>query len=874
MAQHINMKSTLVLQDTITIETVSGKCDIQLLYGDITKLSPAEKVDIIMVSAFPGDYASLRGTVIGALAYNLGISVRELSLDKEQDLRHHFSCWLSKPLSTQDSPYGRLLCFERYGYSKVKMLQTMVNGAASWMEGGLPLRCLKIVIYDNINLDVNKEFERLKKQWEARSTRKRKTSMTYDVYLCFDVGDQHWVSHIAKCLQNSREGLRVFASHQAFDKEKVWQDDIFTVMTSCKRVIAVFTPSFLENPECLELYNMAICCNRVKKSAILAPFYIISVPNMPNYLALVQWKDCRVRNEGEIPEVKIEKACAEIVKDLGPQPTSGEIETKDNDHQIGVDEDEDKLYAYDVFISYSHKNPSQAEALLQAFKDTDPKIKVFYDRSELTTGTNWLNILYQCVGLARCVISLMSDTYLSSSMCRDEYNIALARFLAKDDDMQFIPLCVADMDSIPSWFSYVKILDARGDNFQQVMSAVAQAVSDWLSKDVDHPELLSHLDDLVEYGPVFSTQRDNIVREQYEVDHKFSFQRKRPLNLQKDISKNSSSTEAELEKCDVAICYSDETLHCAAVFCHILDKLYPGLNIDVLNKASYLRLQTLETAKKIIVFISYNFLTSQQSMEELLLALNRQRSEKKQVLYLIQAASPSQRPFFPNLLPYHVSLVDRVWTQFEQECLKGKLLDNKKIVSTNRSDFMGSYTCDLSEFMGLTKLAEDVAEDLTAGDRIAPPIMLNVLQVKMESESQHDELHKNYSLEQCLKPVILPKTHGASVGVNISKEKNDRNKANDQAISKVQTVSSAAEDKNETDSRAKEEHNQSGKADDVHSESIQRTQKENVDNQNEQEATVSDEKYEMKETHKKQAKVHFSSNNKPEAKVSKSCTVL
>ncbi|KAK3591628.1 hypothetical protein CHS0354_013812 [Potamilus streckersoni] len=751
MAHHINVKSTLVLQDTITIETVTGKCDIQLLYGDITKLSPAEKVDIVMVSAFPGDYASLSGTVLGALAYNLGISVRELSMDKEQDLRRHFSCWLSKPLSTQDSPYGRLLCFERrrgsdltlpqqvaemfrvfvpvfnnqdktvitpllatghQGYSKIKMLQTMVNGAASWMEGGLPLRCLKIVIYDNINLDVNKEFERLKIQWEARSIRKKKTTMSYDVYMCFDMGDQHWVSHIAKCLQNSREGLKVFASHQDFDKDRVWQDDIFSVMTSCKRVIAVFTPSFMENPECLELYNMAICCNRVKKSAILAPFYIISVPNLPNYLTQVQWVDCRVRKEGEIAEVKIEKACAEIMKKLDQTPISGQIETKDSNREIGVDEDEDKSYAYDVFISYSHKNSSQAEALLQAFKNIDPKIKVFYDRSELTTGTNWLNIIYQCVGLARCVVSLMSDTYMSSSMCREEYNIALARFFAKDDDMQFIPLCVADMESIPSWFSYMKILDARGDKFQQLVSAVALAVSDWLSKDVDHPELLSHLDDLVEYGPVFSTQRDNIVREQYEVDAKLGFQRKRPLNLQKDTSKASSKTQAELEKCDVAICYSDETLHCAAVFCHILDNIYPGLNIDALNKASYLRLQTLDTAKKIIVFISYNFLKSQQSMEELLLALNRQRSEKKQVLYLIQAASPGQRPFFPNLLAYHISLVDRVWIQFEKECLKGKkMLDNKKIVSTNRSDFVGSYTCDLSEFLGLTKLAEDVAED-------------------------------------------------------------------------------------------------------------------------------------------------------------------
>ena len=47
---------------------------------------------------------------------------------------------------------------------------------------------------------------------------------------------------------------------------------------------------------------------------------------------------------------------------------------------------EDDKFKYDVFISYSHKNPDQAEALLQAFKEIDENVKVFYDRSALTTG--------------------------------------------------------------------------------------------------------------------------------------------------------------------------------------------------------------------------------------------------------------------------------------------------------------------------------------------------------------------------------------------------------------------------------------------------------------------------------------------------------
>ena len=67
-----------------------------------------------VLSLLLGDYSPMHGTLIGALLYNLGISVERLAQQKELDLRHHFSCWLSKPITTEGSPFSRLLCFERY----------------------------------------------------------------------------------------------------------------------------------------------------------------------------------------------------------------------------------------------------------------------------------------------------------------------------------------------------------------------------------------------------------------------------------------------------------------------------------------------------------------------------------------------------------------------------------------------------------------------------------------------------------------------------------------------------------------------------------------------------------------------------------------
>lgn len=58
-----------------------------------------------------GDYSPTPTSLIGQLKIQLGISVRDLSKDKEEDLRQQYFCWWSKPLPDHLS-YGRLLCFE------------------------------------------------------------------------------------------------------------------------------------------------------------------------------------------------------------------------------------------------------------------------------------------------------------------------------------------------------------------------------------------------------------------------------------------------------------------------------------------------------------------------------------------------------------------------------------------------------------------------------------------------------------------------------------------------------------------------------------------------------------------------------------------
>lgn len=288
-------------------------------------------MDIIMVSAFPGDYAAIGGTLIGALKRNLGLDVKELAKNKEMDLRTHFSCWMSKELD-KDLPFKRLLCFERsrtkgnaveqiremfrifvpacgnqettvitpllgtgnQGFSETVILSCMVETAANWMKAGLPLKCIKLVIYSEGDSNMNKLFSALKKTITDKSIiKEEKAEIKYDLFITYEEGDKELATMVTKVFQAKNKDLRIYTELQKFDKNKTWQDSVFKIMSCCQKIVAILTPSFVNSKDCLDLFNMAMCCNRLKNSEMLFPFLVTSVDSMPVYMKLVQYFDCR-----------------------------------------------------------------------------------------------------------------------------------------------------------------------------------------------------------------------------------------------------------------------------------------------------------------------------------------------------------------------------------------------------------------------------------------------------------------------------------------------------------------------------------------------------------------------------------------------------
>src|SRR5689334_911187 len=97
------------LIDSITVQYQGNERLVMLFAGDLTRLPEHEAIDALIVSAFPDDYTPTRTSLIGALS-RIGVSVADLALDKEVDLRNFSSCWLSRPITLPSLNFRRILC--------------------------------------------------------------------------------------------------------------------------------------------------------------------------------------------------------------------------------------------------------------------------------------------------------------------------------------------------------------------------------------------------------------------------------------------------------------------------------------------------------------------------------------------------------------------------------------------------------------------------------------------------------------------------------------------------------------------------------------------------------------------------------------------
>jgi hypothetical protein len=317
--------------DSFEVQGASSKGLIQFCVGDLTRADSNHRVDVLVVSAFKDAYYPAPGSLIGALDQK-GISVEALAKEKEVDLRQAFSCWISHEIS--DPPQGiqfkRILCYEpdktaqaaelvgdifrslapflggqfpirsvatplvASGFQQVaakEILQQLVESAMHWMISGLPIDCLKIVCLPNNNVaELTSLFSELKSRHSEIS---HKDTREVDIF--------------EQTLLDYQKDLRIFIDRKILKTGSAWQREIFESIDDCQKVAVFYSPSYLDSKVCLEEFNIALCRHRESEEPILVPIYLYSA-NLPTYMRLVQFYDCR-----EFDETKIHKAALELV---------------------------------------------------------------------------------------------------------------------------------------------------------------------------------------------------------------------------------------------------------------------------------------------------------------------------------------------------------------------------------------------------------------------------------------------------------------------------------------------------------------------------------------------------------------------------------
>ncbi|XP_022091442.1 uncharacterized protein LOC110979711 [Acanthaster planci] len=645
--------SNFLVEDTLVINTQSsGQCCIELCQGDITQLDVRDRVDVICVS-------------VGRLC-------------RPQELvANVFRCLVPILNNEPGTVITPLLNTGGQGQDEAAMLVGMVEAAAKWMKAGLPLKQLKIVLYATVVKGkliakrmrdpegIVKAFRNLKERYNKETFIPMAVPLEYDIYLSHCAVDSEIASMVEAKLLASKPGIRIYKGRQdpADDRDEkdgaegsFWQEDMYKIMSRCARVVPILSPSFLASKACVDLYNMALCCNRRAQRDLLAPLYIESIQDMPTYMGLVQYIDCSPKDE-----VKISDGCAHLVQSLEHASMKVHIEM--------VIADASPLH-YDIFVSYSHRDSKLAIPVVEKLQRMNPGLRIFFDIQELKAGTTWQKMLYHAIDGCRSFMALVSNSYMKSAMCIEEFNLALAKHCSLESQLRLVPVCIESLvDPLPE-FRQVKLINATPGVFEPAMEIICTSLVDWIAGRGWQPQLDS----------IFKRKMRKILdASEYAVERRrleFTLKYGRGEKMLKRDDVNyppslhgvycprvaSEDTNSEDAPCDVAFSCAPEDRKFVSLATKILREVSPGLVIKETADTENERLALMESARKVVVFLSANYLESVEQVEEFHTILLRQRYRSPtQVLFPITLHNLPQLPTYFHLIPCEFNLFDPLW---------------------------------------------------------------------------------------------------------------------------------------------------------------------------------------------------------------------
>ena len=400
----------------IPLDLIEVKCKgnirrIELYQGDLTNLSPADRVDLLILSAFPNDYVPTRSSLIGRL-FQKGVSVYDLSQNKAVDLRKTCSCWLSNQIAKTDPgiQFDRILCFEPsvrgsppdvvgdifraltpflgadppirtaampivaagdQGHAISAMLSPLIEAAVQWMGIGLPLEALKIYTYsDESAREAKQLFAQLKTKFAAPKTT---ATYEYDVFVSYSRHNADAAKNIANHLE--QHGRRIFIDEQSIEKGAAWPQRIFGALACCERMVAIYSPAYVSSKVCQDEFNVAFSRRYEQDTEVIYPIYWETADLAP-HMKLLNYVDCRAAKIAKLPQ-----ACTNLLGSLKSE--------RETDSPI-----------FQMLPSLPEADPSKVQTVPVDFREE-------VNRARAAKSKGWLRLLsgevcnqrFQCEGL-------------------------------------------------------------------------------------------------------------------------------------------------------------------------------------------------------------------------------------------------------------------------------------------------------------------------------------------------------------------------------------------------------------------------------------------------------------------------------------------
>ncbi|KAJ8037711.1 hypothetical protein HOLleu_18602 [Holothuria leucospilota] len=478
-----------------------------------------------------------------------------------------------------------------------------------------------------------------------------------------------------------------------------------------KSHLLVLSPNYLQSTACIEQYNIALCCNRQTHRDMLAPFYVETIQNLPTYMKLVQSIECRPQDEDSI-----NSACYQVIVSLSVNFTR----TISILNPIVIQ--------YDLFISYSHKDTEVAQKIVKMLQDVNPELKVFFDVLEIKTGKSWQRAMYHSIDGSRCLVALMTNNYIKSAVCQEEFNLAMMKHYAKANGLQLIPFVIDKISCLPAGYEKIPHITTASSSLEDDLGTLSQTLVKWLEKgELTVEESIYH-----EY---FKTSKET----KFEISEKWEALRRKhfvekfpdwpntspvldfPPTLTDTFSHGQSPSLCD-DTCDIVLSYHEDDEEYAEFMMSLLQHFASELNIQAKGKNEQERLTRIEEGKKIVPLLSPSYIESPEQVEELHIAIWRSRLSLNLIFPIHLHTLPS-RPAYFHLLPCAVSLNDSLWTELA--------LKERVVLSDEVKEVVEGLTKTSEEialYMAVYYLLESVKQERMEGkpDLTAPlPALLN-----------------------------------------------------------------------------------------------------------------------------------------------------